>query len=103
MVYKNMGVRFFFIIVVLLMLISDFLLYKSREELITNIEINDQNISKIQENLGISLEGFIKGTEGNRYTAENAKIDFQIRDEKIREISIKIKELEEKIKIKNQF
>jgi len=82
------------------MLFSDLLLYKSREQLITDIEINDQNISEVQKELGITLKNFIEGKEGNRYTAENAKIDFQIRDEKIKEISIKIKELEEKIKKK---
>jgi hypothetical protein len=81
-----MIIRFILFFIIVLLLGSNFYGIKERSEL-----------KQLQEEMGITIQGFIKGTEGNRYTNKNAKNDFEIRDKKIQLLEEKVKEIQEKL------
>jgi hypothetical protein len=78
--------RIFFFVVIMFLLFTGF------------IESQDQKeIKNLQKDLDITLEGFIKGTEGNRYTSKDAKVDFMIRDEQIKLLRIEVDNIKKQI------
>ena len=55
------------------------------------IESQEQDRIRItQEELGVDLKDFIAGTAGNRYTRDDAVLDFLVRDGEIKEIKINL-------------
>jgi hypothetical protein len=81
-----MIIRFIFFFIIVLLLGSNFYSIKERSEL-----------KQLQEEMGITIQRFIEETEGNRYTLEDAKVDFTIRDEQIKLLRIEVDNIKKQI------